>query len=41
MRAAPGKHHANDYAERIHERLPRPLQELREAMGLNNVHPGS
>jgi hypothetical protein len=30
-------HKAHDYAER----LPVSLQELREAMGLSNVHPGS
>jgi len=34
-------HDAHDYAERIRERLPRRLQELREAMGLSNGHPGS
>jgi len=41
--AAPviGNHSTHDYAERIRERLPRRLQELREPMGLSNVHPGS
>ena len=34
-------HDAHDYAERIHERLRRRLQELLEAMGLSNIHPGS
>ncbi len=29
------KHQAYDYAERIRERLPRRLQELREAKGLS------
>ncbi|MFZ4766444.1 MAG: hypothetical protein ACOYMN_15950 [Roseimicrobium sp.] len=33
-------HDAQDYAERIRERLPRRLQELHEAMGLSNVHSG-
>lgn len=28
-------HDAHDYAERIRERLPRPLRELREACGLS------
>jgi hypothetical protein len=28
-------HEADDYAERIRERLPRRLQELREAVGLS------
>ena len=41
MPTAPDNHDAYDYAERIRERLPRRLQELREAMGLSNVHPGS
>jgi hypothetical protein len=41
MPTARDKHDAHDYAERIRERLPRLLQELREAMGLSNVHPGS
>ena len=31
----------DNYAERIRKRLPRRLQELREAMGLSNVQPGS
>jgi len=31
-------HDAHDYAERIRERLPWRLHELREAMGLSNVH---
>lgn len=35
--AAPDNHDA----ERIRERLPRRLQELREAMGLSSVRPGS
>ena len=33
MPAAPDNHDAHDYAERIRERLPRRLQELREAAG--------
>ena len=33
MPAAPDNHDAQDYAERICERLPRRLQELREAAG--------
>jgi hypothetical protein len=41
MPTAPDNHDAHDYAECIRERLPRRLQELREAMGLSNVHPGS
>ena len=41
MSSAPDNHDAHDYAERIRERLPRRLQELREAMGLSNGHPGS
>jgi hypothetical protein len=41
MREPSFRHDAHDYAERIRERLPRRLQELREAMGLSNVHPGS
>lgn len=32
---APAKHPSYDYAERIRERLPRRLQELREAIGLS------
>jgi DNA-binding XRE family transcriptional regulator len=35
MPAAPDNHDAHDYAERIRERLPRRLQELREACGLS------
>ena len=35
MPTAPDNHDAHDYAERIRERLPRRLQELREAMGLS------
>jgi hypothetical protein len=35
MPAAPDKHHAHNYAERIREWLRRRLQELREACGLN------
>jgi DNA-binding XRE family transcriptional regulator len=35
MPAAPDKHHAHNYAERIRERLPRRLQELRERCGLS------
>lgn len=31
MPAAPDNHEAHDYAERIRERLPRRLQELRKA----------
>ena len=41
MPAAPDNHDAYDYAERIRERLPRRLQELSEAIGLSNIHPGS
>lgn len=33
MPIAPDNHEAHDYAERIRERLPRQLQELREAAG--------
>ena len=33
MPSAPNNHEAYDYAERIRERLPRRLQELREAAG--------
>ena len=33
MPTAPDNHDAHDYAERIRERLPRRLQELREAAG--------
>lgn len=36
-----GNHGTHDYAERIRERLPRGLQELRKAMGLTNVRPDS
>jgi len=32
MPIAPDNHDARDYAERIRERLPRRLQELREAI---------
>jgi transcriptional regulator with XRE-family HTH domain len=35
MPATPDNHDAHDYAERIRERLPRRLQELREAAGLS------
>ena len=35
MPPAPNKHDAHDYAERIRDRLPRRLQELREAIGLS------
>jgi len=35
MPTAPDNHDAHDYAERIRERLPRRLQELREACGLS------
>ncbi len=35
MPATPDHHEAHDYAERIRERLPRRLQELREATGLS------
>ena len=34
-------HDAHDYAERIRERLPRRLQELREAAGFHEVWSGS
>jgi hypothetical protein len=33
MPSAPDNHDAHDYAERIRKRLPRRLQELREACG--------
>jgi transcriptional regulator with XRE-family HTH domain len=33
MPTVPDNHDAHDYAERIRERLPRRLQELREAAG--------
>ena len=35
MPSAPDNHQAHDYAERIRERLPRRLQELREAARLS------
>ena len=35
MPTAPDNHDAHDYAEHIRERLPRRLQELREACGLS------
>ena len=35
MPATPNNHDAHDYAERIRERLPRRLQELREAARLS------
>ncbi len=35
MPSAPDNHDAYNYAERIRERLPRRLQELREAIGLS------
>ena len=35
MPSAPDNHDAHDYAERIRERLPRRLQELRERCGLS------
>ena len=35
MPNAPDNHDAHDYAERIRERLPRRLQELRERCGLS------
>lgn len=35
MPTAPDNHDAHDYAERIRERLPRRLQELREAARLS------
>jgi hypothetical protein len=41
MPSAPDNHDAHDYAERIRDRLPRRLLELREALGLSNVHPDS
>ena len=34
MPSAPDNHDAYDYAERIRERLPRALRELRQARGL-------
>jgi DNA-binding XRE family transcriptional regulator len=34
MPTAPDNHDAHEYAERIRERLPRRLQELRERCGL-------
>ena len=34
MPSSPGNHEAHDYAERIRDRLPRRLQELREACGM-------
>jgi hypothetical protein len=41
MSEATRNHDAHDYAERIHDRLARRLQELREAMGLSYVRLGS
>jgi len=35
MPSAPDNHDAYDYAERIRDRLPRRLQELREGIGLS------
>ncbi len=35
MPTAPDNHDAHDYGERIRERLPRRLQELRERCGLS------
>ena len=35
MPSAPDNHDTHDYAERIRDRLPRRLQELREACGLS------
>ena len=35
MDLKPKEHEAHDYAERIRERLPRRLQELRERCGLS------
>ena len=35
MPTTPDNHDAHDYAERIRDRLPRRLQELREACGLS------
>jgi transcriptional regulator with XRE-family HTH domain len=35
MGTSPVTHDAHDYAERVRERLPRKLQELREAAGLS------
>jgi len=35
MPSVPDNHEAHDYAERICERLPRRLQELREGAGLS------
>jgi hypothetical protein len=34
--SAPDNNDAHDYAKRIHEWMPRRLQELREAIGLSN-----
>jgi len=39
MPAAPDNHDVHDYAERIRERLPRCLQELRERCGLSKYGP--
>lgn len=39
MPTAPDNHDAHDYAERIRERLPGRLQELREAAGFRNYGP--
>ena len=35
MPASPDNHEAHDYAERLRARLPRRLQELREACGMS------
>ena len=35
MPSTPDNHDVHDYAERIHERQPRRLQELRERCGLS------
>lgn len=35
MPSTPDNHEAHNYPERIRERLPRRLQELREAIGLS------
>jgi hypothetical protein len=41
MPTAPDNHDAYDYDERIRERLPWRLPELREAMGWSNGQPRS
>jgi hypothetical protein len=39
MPSAPDNHDAHDYAERIRDRLPHRLQELRAAMALSADYP--